>query len=331
VLNEINALLLEIYHASQNTSLSEFPDQVFSLIKKQINFDSGGFCDFSNSPTCEIKLVSAAAYNVSTYDKLSARQEYIEQEMVQGHNKLASADPSLVQAYKNKGVAVSLSLNDKGIKSNVIAYGKKTDSFQTLTMVLVPPIRNRFQTISLWRRKNNVEYVQADNAKANVILPHIFQAFSINRQIHSISVANSPANGSAICSILGNILFIDEVAVDFLSNEFDAWIPPFLPELLLDKLRTASEKIYIGKRFTVTATRQKDLLFLSFIKATTVEKLSPTELVIDEMLCRNETYKAIAQKLGSQPSTVRNQAHSIYTKFGISGKADLAKIMSLKR
>ena len=63
----------------------------------------------------------------------------------------------------------------------------------------------------------------------------------------------------------------------------------------------------------------------------TFENLSPTELVIAEMLVRNETYKAIAQKLGNQPATVRNQAHSIYSKFGISGKAELAKIINKTR
>ncbi|MBC3864249.1 response regulator transcription factor [Undibacterium jejuense] len=327
-MNEINNLLLDIYHASQNTCVSEFSDKIFSLIKREINFDSGGFCDFNTSDTSGIKLLSAAAHNISTYDKLHARQNYLEPEFVEGQNKLTSADPSLAMAFKNKGNSVTLSVYDKGIKSNVAAYGIKTECIQTMVMVLAPPMPNRFQTLSLWRRKNNAEYVQNDNCKANIIFPHVFQAFAINRQIHRISEVKNPVNGTAICSLEGALLFIDDVAEDFLFKEFHTWIPPFLPSILLENLGSTSERIYIGKMFVLTARRQKDLLFLNFRKTMTFENLSPTELVIAEMLVRNETYKAIAQKLGNQPATVRNQAHSIYSKFGISGKAELAKIIN---
>ncbi|MFZ6693508.1 MULTISPECIES: helix-turn-helix transcriptional regulator [unclassified Undibacterium] len=327
-MDEINNLILNIYQASQNTSVSEFSDKVFSFIKKEIHFDSGGFCDFSTSTISGIKLVSAAAHNVSTYDKLHARQEYIEAEIAEGPNKLISEDPSLALAFKNKGKSVALSISDKRLKPNLVAYGKKTESFQTMVMVLTPAIPDRFQTLSLWRRKNNVNYIQDDNSKANIILPHVFQAFAINRQIHKINEVKNPMNGTAICSLMGTIHFIDEVSVEFLFSEFHEWTPPFLPSILLEKLRSTSEKIYIGKQFTLTARLQKDFILLNFKKTTTFEKLSPTELVIAEMLSRNETYKAIAQKLGNQPATVRNQAHSIYSKFGISGKAELTKILT---
>ena len=324
-MHEINKLILEIYHSSQHTAINEFPDKVFSLVKHQIGFDSGGFCDFDFNASSGIKLVSAAAHNISAHDKLRARQEYIDAEVVQGKNRLSTADPALAQAFKNKGRAVSLSLRQKGLKSNVVAYGTKTDSHQTMTMVMTPPIAKRFQTVSLWRGKNNVEYVATDDAKANLILPHLFQAFGINRQLHQSS--DAAVTGSAISSLQGTILFIDEVAANFLLTEFQTWNPPFLPELLLEKLRSTPGKIYIGKQFTLTARRQKDILFLYFKRTRKLEKLSPTELVIAQMLARNETYKEIAQKLGNQPATVRNQAHSIYVKFGISGKAGLTNLL----
>ena len=327
-MDEINNLILNLYQASQNTSVSEFSDKAFELIKKGINFDSGGFCEFSTSTISGIKLVSAAAHNISTYDKLRARQEYIEPEIAEGPNKLVSEDPLLALAFKNKGKSVTLSISDKRLKSNVVAYGKTTDAFESMVMVLTPAIPDRFQSLSLWRRKNSTNYIQDDNSKANILLPHVFQAFAINRQIHKINEVKNPMNGTAICSLMGTIHFIDDVSIDFLYSEFHEWTPPFLPSILLEKLRSTSEKIYIGKQFTLIARQQKDLLFLNFKKTTTFEKLSPTELVIAEMLARNETYKAIAQKLGNQPATVRNQAHSIYSKFGISGKAELTKILT---
>jgi DNA-binding CsgD family transcriptional regulator len=143
---------------------------------------------------------------------------------------------------------------------------------------------------------------------------------------------DSVSSGTVICSLSGGIHFIDETAADLLHSEFLDWSSPFLPSKVLEKLGTTSEKIYIGKQFTVTTQLKGDLLFLNFRRTTSIEKLSLTELVIAEMLAQNETYKAIAQRLGNQPATVRNQAHNIYVKFGISGKAELARIMkSLSR
>jgi len=47
--------------------------------------------------------------------------------------------------------------------------------------------------------------------------------------------------------------------------------------------------------------------------------------VIAEMLAKHETYKAIAQRLGNQPATVRNQAHSIYKNSGFRVKQSWLK------
>lgn len=327
-MNEVNQVLLRLYETTQSASVSEFPEKVFSLIKDLVKFDSGGFCDFNQHPQLGLKLVSAVAHNMSAEDKLRARSEYINSEKVVGKNTLFTDDPALAQAFRQKGTSVSLSvLNSNQVKPNVAAYGIKTESLQTLTMVHGSSIHTSFQTISLLRTKADFEYTRSDEAIANIILPHVFQAFSIHRQLYAKSDDNSADSATVICSLSGHINFIDDAAVNFLHSEFHEWFPPFLPLKLLEKLSTTSEKIYIGKHFTVVAQLKKDLLFLNFRQITSFEKLSPTEIVIAEMLAQNETYKAIAQRLGNQPATVRNQAHSIYMKFGISGKAELAKIL----
>lgn len=327
-MDEINQVLLRLYETAQSASVSEFPEKIFPLIKKQIKFDSGGFCDFSQHPQSGLKLVSAVAHNISAEDKLRARAEYLHSENIVNPNSLATDDPALARAFREKGRSVSLSvLGNKTIKSNVVAYGQKTESLHTLAMVGNTPDRKSFQTMSLLRRKANFEYTRTDEAIANIIFPHVFQAFSIHRQIHAKSMENPFSSGIAICSLLGVIYFIDETAANFLHGECHDWIPPFLPSKLLEKLKVTSEKIYIGKQFTVTAQLKGDLLFLNFRRTISIEKLSATELVIAEMLAQNETYKAIAQRLGNQPATVRNQAHNIYVKFGISGKAGLIRIL----
>lgn len=328
LLNAINQAILTLYQTTQSASASEFPDKIFASIKSLVKFDSGGLCDFVQIPKAGLKLIAAVPHNVSTADKQRSRTEYINPEKVVGQDTIFTDDPLLEQAFRHKGTSVSLSvMHGDGLSPNLVAYGMKTASLQSLAMVRGAADHASFQTISLWRAKADDDYTGTDKTIADLVLPHVFQAFSIHRQLHARG-GNSGADGAtSICSLTGHIHFIDRAAVDFLQAEFDDWHPPFLPSRLLDRLRSTAERIYIGKRFTVVARLKKDLLFLVFRPTTSCDRLSATELVIAEMLARNETYKAIAQRLGSQPATVRNQAHSIYVKFGISGKAQLARIM----
>jgi len=327
-LNALNQVILKLYATTQSASASEFSENIFASIKSLVKFDSGGLCDFAQLPEAGLKLIAAVPHNVSTEDKQRSRTEYIDTEKVVGQNAIFTGDPLLKQAFRKKGNAVSLSvMHGARTTPNLIAYGVKTHALQSLAMVRSSAIHTSFQTISLWRAHADFEYTETDKAIADIILPHVFQAFSIHRQLHA-RAKNSVADGAtAICSLSGHIQFIDPAAVEYLHGEFHDWQPPFLPPALLDHLRTTSEKIYITRRFTVVARLKEDLLFMVFRPSTSCDRLSATELVIAEMLARNDTYKAIAQRLGSQPATVRNQAHSIYVKFGISGKAQLARIM----
>jgi predicted signal transduction protein with EAL and GGDEF domain len=157
LLDEINQILLQLYETAQSASISEFPEIIFPLIKDRVKFDSGGFCDFNQYPQSGLKLVSAVAHNVSVEDKLRARIEYLTYEKFDNRNSLATDDPALAQAFRQKGRSVSLGVlgNDR-LKPNVAAYGIKTSSLQTLTMVGNTTDRKSFQTISLWRSKANL-------------------------------------------------------------------------------------------------------------------------------------------------------------------------------
>ena len=311
--------------------MAEFSGLAFNLIKQELQFDAGGFCDFTQGSSAGVKLIAAVAHNIDTAEKLSARAEYIQGESVKDDGKLSSDDPALTQALHQPGNAVLLSLDDKAkVKPNVYAYGKKTACLQTLTMALPALRQSGFQTLSLWRSKSQAEFVEQDHRIANLLLPHVFQAFSIHRQLCVSNPDPSGLVGTAICNLSGVLHFIEQTSLSLLQQDFPDWAPPFLPPKLLSHLRSSSVKIYISKHFTVRKQVKNHFLFLSFQKTSNLEKLSPTELLIAEMLANNDNYKSIAQRLGSQPSTVRNQAHSIYVKFGISGKAELAKVMQLR-
>lgn len=329
-MSKFNRQLLSLYTDAQHTSVSEFSEQSFLLLKGYIDFETGGFCEFAPSRATGIELTSASPYNICVKEKLNARRNYIGEEVIGSANKtIASDDLALQEAFKSNGAPVAFTI-EKGMRSNLFAYAKKTGSIQTLTAVNTTQSSLGFQTFSIWRSKAKDSFENDDIEIGKLLLPHIFQAISINRRIQTNNIG-MPNYYRAICSLSGIFHFIDTQTIELMRLEFNDWSPPYLPKSVLSSILSNSEKTFIGRNLTVHVTKIEDLLYLKIQRTVHFDKLTRTETAIAEMLAKSESYKAIAQKLGTQPSTVRNQAHSIYMKLGISSKSSLAKLFNLYR
>ena len=342
-MDNLNSSLFSLYEAAQNATLKEFSDYVFPWMQTHLQFESAGICDFSQTQNqttnlasnlttklatpSSIKLNSALAFEIDAAEKLKTRQELIANESMK-QNNLISDDPALARAFLLNGRTVNFAATT-ALPSNLYAYAKKTRAMNVLTMVIRDRSEQNFKTISLWRGSARDRYENKDEFSANLILPHALQALSINRRIHSSST-NSLNEASAIADASGILISCDPNAVTLMEKEFPDWSPPFLPKPLFNAVKNHEARRYLGKFLNVSAQRQHQLILLTFHEKPNSEKLSPTEFVIADMLIRNESYKEIAQKLGSQPATVRNHAHNIYVKFAVSGKAALAKAMQTK-
>lgn len=58
-----------------------------------------------------------------------------------------------------------------------------------------------------------------------------------------------------------------------------------------------------------------------------LERLSPREREVARLFGSGLTHKAVARRLGSSPSTVRNQLARVYEKLGVSNKTELAALV----
>jgi RNA polymerase sigma factor (sigma-70 family) len=64
---------------------------------------------------------------------------------------------------------------------------------------------------------------------------------------------------------------------------------------------------------------------LRLVRRRLIDRFSPRERQIVELIAEGMTHKQIARRLGISPSTVRNQTAQVYRKAGVSGRAALTR------
>lgn len=329
-LAQLNNKILGIYAHAQSDDIAGLSQAVFSSIKSVINFDSAGYCDFQLTSKADFKITSALSFNISAAEKLRARAEYVGIEKINADGKLESSDPLLCSAYNANGNSKFACVSQ--LKNNALAaYAKETEANNSLTMVIKDLPKSQVKTLSIWRGREKALFLPHEAAIADILLPHVFQSVAINQRVNQLKHTDTPDMMLAICTFDGVLRFIDELAVNLLQKEFTNWAPPLLPDKILHALQTVSKKTYISKHFTLSASRIDTLRYLKIRRAFTFDQLTPTELVVAEHIAKGLSYKAISQKLGTQPATVRNQVHNVYVKLGISGKAALMQMMACQK
>ena len=66
------------------------------------------------------------------------------------------------------------------------------------------------------------------------------------------------------------------------------------------------------------------MLFLLAKEKAPMERLTRAETAVANLIAQGLAYKEVAKRLSLSPATVRNQLHSIYAKFSVNNKVELA-------
>jgi len=85
--------------------------------------------------------------------------------------------------------------------------------------------------------------------------------------------------------------------------------------------------MFVGRKIVASAYEFNGTLYVEIKAKPEGDVLTPREQMIAKLLVSGDSYKGIARTLGSSPATVRNQAHSIYTKLKVGSKTDLANAL----
>ena len=173
--------------------------------------------------------------------------------------------------------------------------------------------------MSLYRFGKSPAFSETENADFLAILRHLEQALSLSLQFDLATRVDSRSEWA----------LIDHDGELFLSSSgFHAALAATLSrgQRPLTRLKEIARHDRLSGRHgsVFSRTRYSNELWLVSLQPHNPWKLlSPKERQIAELLSAGATSRAIAQKLGVSPNTVRNQTASIYRKMGVHNKVEL--------
>jgi len=321
-MDDLHARILRLYDTAQHASLDEFSHFVLPDLKSAIGYDSAALYSLTLQPNRRIRL-NACLTEGGAREKL----EYRVSEMRDGHQdeagRVRSRDRLIERGFNQPGRSFFMDTQAVGDRQ-LLAYTRR---FQTAHAFLhTTPMGRDIGVLSLWRARRPDRFNLGDAARGDVLLPHVFKALRINRQL--AEWAPQPGASSAlqiVCNAVGTILFSDEGASALLSQEWAQWNPPCVPQPLMQAL--AHHAQYQGRHLRASAHLSARLWIIKLRAVPHGHQLTPAELAVARLAARSLSYKEVARELGTSPATVRNQLHSVYGKLNINGKAALAQAL----
>lgn len=321
---DIGRVILDLYREAQEAGADSFPQEAFKRLEKFIRFDSCGISTFCLMAQGRHSLISQFSISVAVGEHAALRDEFVDVPQVVGNDGLLSRDPVFSKAVGHVGKSHRLEweeIPDGPLRE----YAKRWEGVNAMAMVTSAPGQT-VTSFSLWRAHVGNSFSAGDEALADVLLPHITQAISINRKI---AVTALTGGSKQTCSLIadhqGLIHHIDDLALSLLRREYPGWLSAHLPQDLLDSLASSSTQRHVGRLVIITLRRQGTILVCAIQSRIAGEKLTPAEMCVVSTVVKHDSYKEAARRLGVSPATIRNHLHAIYGKLNIRSKSDLAK------
>lgn len=313
----LNELILELYRAGRECSVEEFQDCALDAVQKAIRFDSAMWGAGANDPH--------VIHHVHLY-----RQP---QRMIEDYAAgFQEKDFLRARVCETPGVTVNLAdmVTREEYRRTEIYQGftHRYGIEQILCTVLVEPVSDLYQFLSLWRADPRRPFSEAERRAKQFLMPHLVESYRSNRIAgirQRVFGHGTPARAAAICNRLGILHEIEGRFAFLLRLEWPRWGGAQLPQGLRELWASGADEDFVGQRIVVRATPLKDLVLLQAREKTEVDGLGRRERMAADQFASGKTHQQVARALGVSASTVRNQLRSVYRKLGVRDKAELAR------
>jgi len=312
-------LLLTIYRAAREQPLEAFQDVVVSCIRPALRFDAS----FWGAG----RLLERASGLVLH----TAHMAEIDVEQIEEWQILNPNDKTIQICAARPGIPVPL-------HSRTLFAGREGRAMRDfasragweagLTTASLTADRSGAQWLSLYRSDSDDQFGPEDTSLARFLMPHVFEALSINRTLHLKSVYGPDVRDPrtlAIADQTGFMHYAEASFIDLVTLEWPAWEGGRLPLPLLVAIASIPRGEFVGAKAVVQFQRHEGMLYLRARVLGHVDRLTRRESEVAQMFAAGKSHKVIAQQLGLAPATVRNHLQMIYAKLGIHTKTELAK------
>ncbi len=312
-------LLLRLYRGSTEVAFTAFQDWSLDLLGEVVRFDAAWWGKASAQPA---KILSAHLFNADA----SLLDDY---RRIDGDDYFR--DAMIANPGRTINIGDLVSRKDFERSAIYLRYGRKHRIESAVGTTLFEPVSSMVDFLTLWRFDPRWPFSENDRLMVERITPHLVEANRISRLVSLQGVKTAvpfddPIRPWALADRDdGSVVDINGSFVALLKREWPDWSSTVLPAELLRHVKRRHR--YSGESIVVEVSDVDGFVLLVARARQSVDRLGRREAQVLKLYASGESYRRIAERLGTAPATVRNQLARIYRKFGVHNKVALIGLL----
>ncbi|MCO6177608.1 helix-turn-helix transcriptional regulator [Ciceribacter sp. RN22] len=317
---QLNEVILKIYQNCRDIPVHDFKDWAMTTVQSVIAFDSGLWANAQN--------VFSEAFN-------SVHLFHLGWDVIENYTREIGVENDLLAqaAIANPGRTM--------IMDEVMPY----DEFTTIPMYLnhcrhfgleqalctchVSSVTQIPTAISFYRADPQRPFSEEDRRAKEILVPHMVEAMRINLFASLLGTEARQGEALAFCDARGVLYETTPIFNALVTAVCPDWRGPRLepPCTPMDGVSTVRWSL---NGLTFEASPCRDLFLVRAKRENVLERLSPRQLAVAEMLARGKQYKDIGRALGISPSTVTKHVNQIHERLEIRKREELVDLFNSK-
>lgn len=311
-MEELSAVLLDLYSAARRMPLGEFQDAALTLIRPLVAFTSAAWGSG--------RILADGLEHHSVHLMGDPPDRLMDYEEVK-HQDLAA-----FTVGENPGRAFAFhapSLFRERRYAGIREYAKRWEHQSYILASRMDGESGLLQWLGVYRGDADDQYGETERQTIELLLPHLNEALGLNRILNLRQENSAASRGAAIVDRFGVLHHADTQFLEFMRRECPRAAGRTLPPALIEHLGRSPGALYSGRWIVLRARPIRDLLLLHARQRAPVDDLTPRQLEVARHVADGLPYKKIAQRLGLSTATVRNYTQAIHERLGVHSRHEL--------
>lgn len=316
--SDVSAMLVELYRGCREQSIDRYCGWALGLVRALVPFDSAMWGHGLADPVAihDVHVVDQPPEMLSNYAHY------------QKHDFYAAAVGG--QPGRTVDLYATISRADMLRHRIYLGHAKKFGMEHAICTVIPDAQSGLVNFMSLWRADYGNPFSEEQRALKEFLMPHLVETRSLNTFHHMrlrLDVSARNPYAAAACDLLGTLHEVEDAFVSSLREEWSGWVGPNLPGSLRLAVSRNDKGSYTGGSWQYAWEPMDSRVFVRARRLHAVDRLSPREREVAQLISEGDTCKDVAKVLGLAPNTVRTHLYALYRKLGVSNKAQMTRIL----
>lgn len=308
-------LLLTLYQAAREQSVTEFQDAALNLIKPAVSFDSATWATGRMTPG------GLEFFNAHLYQEEPGRlADYI---AIKEQDTVAAEAARYLGRTINFHVPTVYAYPDK---ADIRDYAQRQRHLNGLSTGNTLPANKLLYWIGFYRAEADRQFTETERQFSQYLVPHLQQALMMNWHMHLQQTPQCHSNNRAPAAIIdqqGTLYHFEPDFIELLQLEWPRANDMHLPAQAHQMIKHSFPKPYLGETIVLMSQQINTLLSLRIRKRLPIDELTKRELSVARHVAEGRTYKEVAKLLGISPTTTRNHIQRIHARLRVRNNAEL--------